>query len=407
MSLLVQKFGGTSVANPDRIRAVAARVLRTQQEGHEVVVVVSAMGDTTDDLIALARQVAEQPSDRELDLLLSTGETVSCTLMAMAFRAMGQEAVALTGAQAGIITDNSHRRARIVAVDPQRVTQELEKGRTVIVAGFQGITDGSDITTLGRGGSDTTAVALAAGLHADRCEIYTDVDGVFTADPRVEPRARKLDEISYEEMLELAKLGARVMHPRAVELGEAYHLPIVVRSSFNDNLGTLITGGKQMEYRRKVRGIAHDPDVAKITVVGIKDRPGVASKIFVPLADAGVNVDVIVQGTAVDGVAHLSFTVSKDDLGKAVSLIKNLLGEIGAQTVLSSPGLAKVSIVGTGIQYTPGYAARMFQVLGDHNINIEGITTSDIRITCLIDQSRVQEAVQALHEAFILDQPVT
>lgn len=407
MSLLVQKFGGSSVANPDRIRAVASRVLRTKRSGNEVVVVVSAMGDTTDDLIALARQVTEQPSDRELDLLLSTGETISCTLMAMAFRAMGQEAVALTGAQAGIITDNSHRRARIVAVDPQRVTQEMEKGRTVIVAGFQGITDGSDVTTLGRGGSDTTAVALAAGLHAERCEIYTDVDGVFTADPRVEPRAIKLNEISYEEMLELAKLGARVMHPRAVELGEAYQLPIEVRSSFNDNAGTLITRGEKMEYRKKVRGIAHDPDVAKITVVGIQDRPGIASKVFVPLADAGINVDVIVQSTALDGLAQISFTVSKDDLGKAVSLTKQLIEQIGAQTVLSSPGLAKVSIVGTGIQYTPGYAAHMFRVLGDHRINIEGITTSDIRITCLIDQAKVQEAVQALHEAFILDQPVT
>jgi aspartate kinase len=406
MGLVVQKYGGTSVANPDRIRAVVQRVLRTKAAGNQVVVVVSAMGDTTDDLIGLAKQVTDQPSDRELDLLLSTGETVSCTLMAMAFRAMGHEAVALTGAQAGIVTDNAYRRARIISVDPQRMLKELERGRTVIVAGFQGITDGSDITTLGRGGSDTTAVALAASLHADRCEIYTDVDGVFTTDPRVEPKAVKLDEISYEEMLEMAKLGARVMHPRAVELGEAYHLPIVVLSSFTDNPGTLITGGDKMEYRRKVRGIAHDPDVAKITVVGIPDRPGLAAEIFGPLADAGVNVDVIVESTAVDGIAHLSFTVSKDELGKAVSLTKRLTESIGAQSVMSSPGLAKVSIVGTGIQYTPGYAALMFKILGNHQINIEGITTSDIRITCLIDQSRVQEAVQALHEAFIIDQPL-
>ncbi len=407
MGLLVQKYGGTSVANPDRIRAVVARVLQTKQAGNQVVVVVSAMGDTTDDLIALAKQITEQPSDRELDLLLSTGETVSCTLMAMAFRAAGHEAVALTGAQAGIQTDNSYRRARIVRVNPQRMMKELEAGRIVIVAGFQGITDGSDVTTLGRGGSDTTAVALAAALKADTCEIYTDVDGIFTADPRVEPKAMKLDTISYGEMLEMAKLGARVIHPRAVELGEAYQLPIVVRSSFNDSPGTLITGGEQMEFRRKVRGIAHDPDVAKITVAGIKDRPGIAARVFGPLAEAGINVDVIVESTAVDGIAHLSFTVSKDDLGKAVSLTKKVVEDIGAQSVLSSPGLAKVSIVGTGIQYTPGYAARMFEVLGKHNINIEGITTSDIRITCLIDQSRVNEAVQALHEAFILDQPMT
>jgi aspartate kinase len=385
---------------------VVQRVLRTKKPGNQVVVVVSAMGDTTDDLIDLAKQVTDQPSDRELDLLLSTGETVSCTLMAMAFRAVGEQAVALTGAQAGIVTDNSHRRARIISVDPERMVRELNQGKTVIVAGFQGITDGSDITTLGRGGSDTTAVALAASLHADRCEIYTDVDGVYTADPRVESKAMKLDDISYEEMLELAKLGARVMHPRAVELGEAYQLPIMVLSSFNDNPGTLITGGDKMEYRRKVRGIAHDPDVAKITVIGIPDRPGLAAEVFGGLAEAGVNVDIIVHSVAIEGIANFSFTVSKDDLGKAVSLTRKMAESIGAQSVVSSPGLAKVSIVGTGIQYTPGYAARMFQVLGNHQINIEGITTSDIRITCLIDQSRVQEAVQALHEAFILDQPL-
>jgi aspartate kinase len=403
MEILVQKYGGSSLATAERIRAVAERVIASRASGRPIVVVVSAMGDTTDDLIDLARQLAEDPDDRELDLLLSTGEMISCTLMAMTLRHMRCEAISLTGAQAGIKTDASYSRARIVAVDPSRVHRELAAGRVVVVAGFQGITDEFDITTLGRGGSDTTAVAMAAILRAGRCEIYTDVDGVFTADPRIEPRARKLEEISYEEMLELAQQGARVMHPRAVELGSVYGVPIVVRSSFNDNPGTLIHGETAMELRNKVRGIAHDTDVAKITVVGVPDRPGIAAALFQPLSEANISVDVIVQNASIHGFTDLSFTVARGDLDRALRLVQPVSSEIKAADIASSTGLAKVSIVGTGMQHAPGYAARMFRALADRDVNIDMITTSEIRITCLIDANRVTDAVQVLHEAFQLD----
>ncbi|MGH2458405.1 MAG: aspartate kinase [Chloroflexota bacterium] len=403
MEILVQKYGGSSLASAERIRAVAERIVASRESGRPIVVVVSAMGDTTDDLIDLAQQLAEEPDDRELDLLLSTGETISCTLMAMALRHMGHEAISLTGAQAGIRTDSSYRRARIVAVDPSRIHRELAAGRIIVVAGFQGITEEFDVTTLGRGGSDTTAVAMAAILRADRCEIYTDVDGVYTADPRIEPRARKLTEISYEEMLELAQQGARVIHPRAVELGSVYGVPIVVRSSFNQNPGTLIHGETAMEVRNKVRGIAHDTDVAKVTVVGVPDRPGVAASLFRPLADANISVDVIVQNASSQGTTDLSFTVARGDLSRTLRLVQPLSGELRATEIVSSTDLAKVSVVGTGMQHAPGYAARMFRALADRNVNIEMITTSEIRITCLIDAARVSDAVQALHEAFQLD----
>ncbi len=403
MGILVQKYGGSSLANAERIRAVARRIVASRAEGRPIVVVVSAMGDTTDDLIQLAYQLADEPDNRELDLLLSTGETISCTLLAMTLRHLGYDAISLTGAQAGIKTDTSYSRARIVAVDPSRIHRELAAGRIVVVAGFQGITEEFDITTLGRGGSDTTAVALAAILKADLCEIYTDVDGVYTADPRVEPRARKLDEISYEEMLELAHYGARVMHSRAVELGSLFGVPILVRSSFNDRPGTLIHGGAAVEVHNKVRGIAHDSDVAKITVVGVPDRPGIAAALFQPLADANISVDVIVQNASVEGITDLSFTVSQGDLPPALRLVQPVAADMQAREVVSSTSLAKVSIVGTGMQHAPGYAARMFRTLADRQINIEMITTSEIRITCLVDRSRVVEAVRALHEAFQLD----
>lgn len=405
MNVLVQKYGGTSVANAERIQAVAKRIVEAKRSGRQIVVVVSAMGDTTDELIKLARQVTDDPSEREMDVLLSTGETVSMTLVAMALRAAGCDAVSLSGGQAGIRTDRSHSRARIVAINPHRIERELEQGRVVIVAGFQGITEDFDVTTLGRGGSDTTAVALAASLQAEACEIYTDVDGVYTADPRVVPRARKLEVISYEEMLELAKLGARVMHPRAVELGEVFKIPILVRSSFNENPGTLICGDEGMENRNKVRGIAHDPDVAKVTFVGVPDRPGIAYRIFAPLAEVNINIDSIVQNTSQHGVTDLSFTVARGDIDKALRLVEPVAREIGAQEIVSATDLAKVSIVGTGIQYAPGYAARMFQALAEHGVNIDMITTSEIRITCIIAQDQVERAVQALHEAFQLDRP--
>ncbi|MER3405260.1 MAG: aspartate kinase [Chloroflexota bacterium] len=405
MALIVQKYGGTSVGSAERIKAVARRIAATVDQGHRVVAVVSAMGDTTDELIALARQITDEPSERELDLLLSTGEIVSCTLMAMALRQLGRDAIALTGFQAGIRTNATFSKALITHVEPERILRELERGRIVIVAGFQGITEDLDITTLGRGGSDTTAVAVAIGIKADRCEIYTDVDGVFTADPRVVPEARKLRSISPEEMLELAKLGARVMHPRAVELAGVYHMPLVVRSSFNDNPGTVIQDEDAiaMENRKKVRGIAHDTDVARITIVGVPDRPGIAAAIFQPLGEAAINVDVIVQNVSHHGVTDLSFTVSRNDLRKALRTIEPIARELGATEVTHDADLAKVSIVGAGIQTAPGYAGRMFKTLAEQNINIVSITTSEIRITCLIKEEEVERAVRALHAAFALE----
>lgn len=403
MALIVQKYGGSSLGNAERIRAVADRIRRTRGAGNDVVVVVSAMGDTTDELIRLAHSVADHPDVRELDLLLSTGETVSATLVAMALQSLQCPVVSLTGAQLGIRTDRTHSRARIVDVRTDRVRAELERGRTVIVTGFQGVTEEGDITTLGRGGSDTSAVALGCALQAPRCEIYTDVDGVHTADPRIVSEARLIREISYEEMLELAQRGARVMHPRAVELGEAYQLPIEVRSSFHDRPGTLIRGGA-MEIRKRVRGIAHDTDVAKITLVGVPDRPGIAHAIFAPLAEAAINVDVISQTTNVEGNAEISFTVARADFNRAREVTERVGGDMGGQ-VQGRADLAKVSIVGTGLQSSPGEAARMFGTLAQHQINIDTITTSDIRITCLIEESRVADAVRALHAAFELDQP--
>lgn len=404
MALLVQKYGGTSVGSAERIKSVAERVRRTQADGNRVVAVVSAMGHTTDELISLAKQVTDDPGDRELDLLLSTGEVVSCALLAMALRSLGTEAISLTGAQAGIMTDSRHSRASIINLEPDRIHRELRRGRVVIVAGFQGVTHTDDVATLGRGGSDTTGVALAAALGADLCEIYTDVDGVFTADPRIEPSARQLRDISYEEMLELAQQGARVMHPRAVELGEVYGMPIMVRSSFNERPGTVIHGGDLLEKTNKVRGIAHDLDVAKITLQAIPDRPGVASLVFSPLADAGVNVSTIVQNAGTDGLADVSFTVSGQDLKRALAIIDSVAKELRARNVVAGDDVGKVSIVGSGIENSPGHAATMFRTLSEAEINIQMITTSQIRITCVIQRSQVPAAVRALHRAFELEQ---
>ncbi len=403
MALIVQKYGGTSVAGAERIKSVAQRVARTKDKGNQVVVVVSAMGDTTDELIKLAYQVTTHPDERELDMLLSTGELVACTLLAMALRDIGYKAISLSGAQAGIRTDNAYSQARILKVDPQRVVRELEEGNIVIVAGFQGITEEMDVTTLGRGGSDTTAVALAASLGAKVCERYTDVEGIYTADPRIIPEARRLAEISYEEMLELATYGSKVIHPRAVELGELYHVPILVASSFTDSPGTLIHGGASMEVRNKVRSIAYDLDVAKITVVGVPDRPGVAAAIFDSLAKAGVSVDTIVQNASIENITDLTFTVAKSQLSRALEVVEPVAKSIGAQKCLSDSKLGKVSIIGTGMLNTPGYAARMFGALGEKGINIQLITTSEIRITCIIDEARVRDAVHALHQAFKLE----
>ena len=403
MALIVQKYGGTSVADAERIKNVARRIAQAKDRGDQVVVVVSAMGDTTDELIKLAYQINDRPDERELDMLLSTGEIISCTLLAMALEAMGYEAISLSGAQAGIRTDSTYSRARIQRVDPERITRELEKGNIVIVAGFQGITDEMDITTLGRGGSDTTAVALAASLEAEVCQIYTDVEGVYTADPRIVPEAQPLAEIGYEEMLEMATYGAKVIHPRAVELGELFNVPILVASSFTDSPGTLIHGGVSMEVRNKVRGIAHDLDVAKITVVGVPDRPGIAAAIFESLAKANISIDTIVQNASINNITDLTFTVARSQLSKAMAVVKPIAQSIGARECVSDSKLGKVSIIGTGMQNTPGYAARMFGTLGEQGINIQLITTSEIRITCIIDEARVKDAVRVLHQAFELE----
>ncbi len=403
MALIVQKYGGSSVADTGRIRNVARRVAAAKDRGDQVVVVVSAMGDTTDDLINLAHQVTDRPSERELDALVSTGEVVASTLLAMALEARGYRAISLSGTQAGIRTTAAHRRARILKVESKRVVKELEKGNIVIVAGFQGTTVEMDVTTLGRGASDTTAVALAASLAAEECQIYTDVEGVYTADPRLVPEARRLPEIGYQEMLELASYGAKVMHPRAVELGELFNIPIMVASSFTGQPGTLIHGGASMEVRNKVSSIAHDLDVAKITVVGVPNQPGIAAALFEPLAEANISIDTIVQNASINNITDLTFTVARSRLVETMEVVVPISKSIGARDCVSDAELGKVSIVGTGMQNTPGYAARMFRTLSEKGINIQLIATSEIRITCIIDQARVEDAVRALHRVFKLD----
>ena len=404
MALIVQKYGGSSLADAEKIKNIARRIAKAKEEGNQIVVVVSAMGHTTDNLIKLAFEMNERPGDRELDVLLSTGEIVSSTLLAMALETLGYKAVSLTGAQAGIHTDSSYSQARILRIDTKRVMNELKKGNIAIVAGFQGVTGRRDTTTLGRGGSDTTAVALAASLGAAICQIYTDVEGVYTADPHLIPEARRLKDIGYEEMLELASYGARVMHNRAVELGELYSVPILVASSFTDSPGTLVCKEASMEVRNKVRGIAHDTDVSKITVVGVTDRPGIAAAIFGPLARANISVDTIVQNASINGITDLTFTVARSDLLKAMSIVEPVVKSVGGKQCLTDSTLAKLSIVGTGMQNTPGYAARMFRALYEHGINIQLITTSEIRITCIIAEDKVKDAVRALHQAFELEE---
>jgi len=404
MALIVQKYGGSSVADAEKIQNVARRIAKVKEEGNQVVVVVSAMGHTTDNLIKLAYQVNEQPGDRELDVLLSTGEIVTSTLLALALESLGCKAVSLTGAQAGIQTDSSYNRARILSIDTKRVVSELEKGNIIIVAGFQGVTQEMDITTLGRGGSDTTAVALAASLNAETCQVYTDVEGVYTADPHLIPEARKLKDIGYEEMIELASYGARVIHNRAVELGELYNVPILVVSSFSDSPGTIICKEASMEVKNKARGIAYDTNVSKVTVVGVPDHPGIAAAIFEPLARANISIDTIVQNASINNITDLTFTVTRSDLLKAMSIVEPVVKSVGGKQCVTDSTLAKVSVVGTGMQNTPGYAARMFRVLHEQGINIQLITTSEIRITCIISEDKVKDAVQALHQAFKLEE---
>jgi aspartate kinase len=402
--LLVQKYGGTSVSTPARIRRIARRIAGQTAAGARVVAVVSAMGDTTDRLVGLAGRVTRQPPPREMDTLLATGEAITAPLLAMALHAEGVRALSLSGAQAGIRTTPSHSRARIVDIIPIRVREELEAGNVVVVAGFQGVNEKLDVTTLGRGGSDTTAVALAAALKAQECEINTDVPGILTADPRVVPEARLLPSISFDEMIELASLGARVMHPRAVEIGELYDMPIRVRSTFDAGAGTLITRRADLEQHQRVRGVAAEEDVAKLTLVGVPDRPGIAAAIFTPLAEKGISVDVIIQNVSLHGVTDLSFTVAGSDLAAAEKAVKRISKEIGAEGVMTDAAVAKVSIVGTGMLGQPGIAARMFEALAASRINIEMISTSEIRITCIVARERARDAVRALHRAYELDQ---
>ncbi|MDA1061363.1 MAG: aspartate kinase [Chloroflexi bacterium] len=404
MALVVQKYGGSSVADAAKIQHVARRIASRVAAGDRVVAVVSAMGKRTDELIALTQQLTSNPRPRELDVLLSTGEMVSSTLLSMALHELELDAISLSGAQAGIRTDAVYGRARISGIETARLERELTQGRVVIVAGFQGVAEDFDITTLGRGGSDTTAVALAAALQADHCEIYSDVAGVYTADPRICPAARPLRDIGYEEMLELATTGARVMHARAVEIGELYGVRILVASTFDlEAPGTLIHREATMEQANKVRGIAHETNIAKITVRGVPDQPGVAAHLFSPLAEAGISVDTIVQNASVEALTDMTFTVDRADLDAAVRVVESVLPRIAAREVLADPDFGSVSIVGTGMSSSPGYAARMFEVLHEHAINIELISTSEIRITCIVRAGQVEDAVRALHEGFALD----
>jgi aspartate kinase len=400
---IVQKFGGSSVASAELIQRVARRIAATRAERGRVVAVVSAMGDSTDELISLAHKVNPAPPSREMDQLLSTGETITAPLMAMALERLGVPAISLTGLQAGIRTSSVHRSARIVDIVPQRIVDELERGRVVVVAGFQGVDEALDITTLGRGGTDTTAVALAVELSAERCEIYTDVAGVYTADPRVEPRARLIPEIAYQEMLEFAAVGAKVMHPRAVEIGETYSMPIVVRSTFEDQPGTLICQHPAMEDRQKIRGIAHDSGVAKVILTRVPDRPGIAAAVFDAIGKAGINVDIIVQNVSHDGFTDLSFTIAEEDLSRSRPVLEEVAREVQAGQVVADTGIATVSVVGTAFLGTPGMFARIFDALSAQGINVEQITTSQIHVTVVIARDRVADAVRALHAEFELD----
>jgi len=400
--ITVMKFGGTSVADAKHIAAAARRIVAAREEGRGVVAVLSARGATTDELVRMAEEISPDPYPREMDMLLSTGERISCALCAMAIHDLGHEAISLSGSQAGIVTDASHTKARIMEVRADRIRELLGEGKIVLVAGFQGVSTAKDVTTLGRGGSDTTAVALAAALDAEVCQIYTDVDGVFSADPRIVPEARKLPVLSFEEMLDMAASGARVLQLRSVEYARNYGVPINVRPSFGDGSGTLVTGEDQTMERPLVTAVTHSTDDARVTLVGIPDRPGAAGEIFSALADADVNVDMIIQNEPVsaNGKAELSFTVPRDDLRRASKALEALSADIGAEDVIADEQVGKVSIVGAGMRSHPGVAAKVFTVLGAQGINIEMISTSPIKISCSIPADQVPAAVKALHTAF-------
>lgn len=400
MALIVQKYGGTSMGSPERIAAVAARVQRARAAGDDVVVVVSAMSGETDRLIKLAKSVNAQPPAREMDVLLATGEQASIALLAMALTGRGVPARSFTGAQVHILTDSAHSKARILDIDDERLRACLAAGQVAVVAGFQGIDADGSITTLGRGGSDTTAVALAAALKADECQIYTDVDGVYTTDPRIEPRARRLDRITFEEMLEMASLGAKVLQIRSVEFAGKYKVPLRVLSSFEDGPGTLITLEDQGMEEPLISGIAFNRDEAQITVAGIPDRPGVASSIFGPIAKANIEVDVIVQSVGQDGLTTMSFTVHRNDYAQAMALLAGVVAELGARSVGGDDKITKISLVGVGMRSHAGVAATMFEALSAEGINIRMVSTSEIKISVIIDEKYLELAVRTLHEAF-------
>jgi aspartate kinase len=402
MALIVQKFGGTSVGNIERIKKVADRIIETKKQGHDVIVVVSAMSGETDKLLNMAYQITDTPDGRELDMLLATGEQVSIALLAMALQAKGQDARSFTGQQVRIITDSAHTKARIREIDSERIFRELNQGKVVVVAGFQGIDENGEITTLGRGGSDTTGVAIAAAIGADICEIYTDVDGVYTTDPHIVPEARKLSRISYDEMLEMASLGAKVLQIRSVAFAKKYNVPIHVRSSFKKEEGTLVIREDSSMEDIVVTGIAHTKNEVKITIKGIPDRPGIAAKLFEAIARDNINVDMIIQNTSDNGLADISFTISKEDGKKALKLTEEIGKELGATKVLFDPNIAKVSAIGVGMRNHVGVAAKVFQALAKEGINILMISTSEIRISCVVEAKYGEQAVRALHDAFDL-----
>jgi len=398
--LIVQKFGGSSVANVERIQIVAKRVATYREKGWDVVVVVSALGDTTDELIELANKITNDPSEREMDMLLSTGEQISVALLAMAIHKLGHEAKSFTGAQVGIITDKSHTKARILQINGERIRRALKEGNVVIVAGFQGVTMEQDITTLGRGGSDLTAVALAKELKADQCEIYTDVEGIYTTDPRIEPKAKKLKKITYDEMLEMASLGAQVMQARSIEVAKKFDVPLHVRSSFSTKPGTMITKEVRRMEEVVVTGVTLNKNEAKITVCDVPDKPGVAARIFKELSLGGVNVDMIVQNVSHTRKTDLSFTVNKPGMLRALKLVKKVGKKIGTGEIISDEDIARVSVVGVGMKSHPGVAATMFGTMAENQINIEMISTSDISISCIIKKKFAETAVRALHSKF-------
>jgi len=400
---VVMKFGGTSVGDPDRLKAVAQKIVAAHEAGNRVVCVLSAMGHTTDELIDLAHQVSPSPDPRELDMLISVGERISCALAAMAIHDLGHQAISLTGSQAGIVTDTTHGKAKIVDIRAKRIHEALDEGKIVLVAGFQGVSTDSEVTTLGRGGSDTTAVALAAAVGADSCDIYTDVEGVFTADPRIVPRAQKLPIVSYEEMLEMSASGARVMALRSVEFARNHGVRLRVRSTFSDAEGTWIQKeDAAMLEKAIISGVTHDTSEAKVTIFGVPDRPGIAARIFRALADSGANIDMIVQNVSAAGTTDISFTLPETDLARARPIIDAGARDVGAAGVTEDPDVAKISLVGAGMRSHPGVAADMFEALADAGINIEIISTSSIRISCVVRAAEVERAVQAVHEKFEL-----